>query len=138
MRDFADRGADVMRINCAHDDQAAWAAMIANVRSVAAEIGRPLRVMMDIAGPKVRTGRVLTPPDRSHIHVGDMLLLAREIGPASAGVPFQVTCTEPRVFAALKVGERGFHRRRAARRHHRRRGRRAASSSASSAASSPA
>jgi pyruvate kinase len=93
-----------MRINCAHDNPATWQIMIDNVRAAAAEVGRPLRVMMDIAGPKVRTGRVLTPPDRNHIHIGDLLLLAREIGPASAAVPFQVTCTEPRVFEALKVG----------------------------------
>ena len=52
--DLADRGADVVRINCGHDDADIWRRMIENTRAAARV--RPLRVLMDIAGPKVRTG----------------------------------------------------------------------------------
>ncbi|WP_328602945.1 pyruvate kinase [Nocardia terrae] len=57
--DLIDRGMDVARINCAHDDPAAWAAMIAELRRAGAE---SCRVAMDLAGPKLRTGPVAEGP----------------------------------------------------------------------------
>lgn len=55
-------GMDVARINCAHDHPAAWAAMAGAVRQAAAAAGRPVRVMMDVAGPKLRTGPIEAGP----------------------------------------------------------------------------
>lgn len=55
---MAERGMDLARINCAHDDPARWEAMIANVRAAAARVGRPIPVSMDLAGPKLRTGPI--------------------------------------------------------------------------------
>lgn len=54
------RGMDVARINCAHDDPAAWRAMAEHVRAASAATGRSCRIAMDLAGPKLRTGP-LTP-----------------------------------------------------------------------------
>ena len=56
MLHLAQRGVEAIRINCAHDDADAWGRMIANVRAAEAKIGRPMRVFMDLAGPKSRTG----------------------------------------------------------------------------------
>ena len=50
------RGMDCMRINCAHDDASTWARMIANLRRAERETQRPCRLLMDVAGPKLRTG----------------------------------------------------------------------------------
>ncbi|MDZ7595458.1 MAG: pyruvate kinase [Thiobacillus sp.] len=50
------QGMDCMRINCAHDDAAAWARMIAHLRQAEQSLGRSCRVVMDLAGPKLRTG----------------------------------------------------------------------------------
>lgn len=58
IRDLLARGMDCMRINCAHDDAAAWQAMIQHLRQAEREVGRPCRVLMDLAGPKLRTGPV--------------------------------------------------------------------------------
>jgi pyruvate kinase len=55
-------GMDVARINCAHDGPAEWAAMAAAVRAAAAQAGRPVRVLMDVAGPKLRTGLIAGGP----------------------------------------------------------------------------
>lgn len=55
---FAQAGMELARINCAHDDQAVWAKMIANVRAAADKVGREIYVSMDLAGPKVRTGEI--------------------------------------------------------------------------------
>lgn len=54
--DLVAGGMDLARVNCAHDDAATWAAMIAKVRRATAVTGRPCRVAMDLAGPKLRTG----------------------------------------------------------------------------------
>jgi pyruvate kinase len=50
------RGMDLARVNCAHDDAASWLRMIHHVEQAAAAHGRPVRVAMDLAGPKLRTG----------------------------------------------------------------------------------
>lgn len=55
-------GMDVARINCAHDDAEAWIAMAARVRDAAANAGREVRVLMDLAGPKLRTGPIAPGP----------------------------------------------------------------------------
>jgi pyruvate kinase len=55
VRALVQAGMDVARINCAHDDAEAWAAMAAQVRQAAAAIGRPVRVLMELGGPKLRT-----------------------------------------------------------------------------------
>jgi pyruvate kinase len=62
VRDMVAAGMDCMRINCAHDSEPAWLAMVENLRRAEREVGRKCRVMMDIAGPKVRTGRLLPGP----------------------------------------------------------------------------
>ena len=55
-------GMDVARINCAHDDAEAWIGMAARVRDAAAAAGRTVRVLMDLAGPKLRTGPIKPGP----------------------------------------------------------------------------
>jgi pyruvate kinase len=52
------QGMDCMRINCAHDTPAAWARMIDHLRRAEERHGRACRVLMDLAGPKVRTGAI--------------------------------------------------------------------------------
>ena len=60
VRDLLERGMNAMRINGAHDDEAAWARMIGHLRTAERACGRSCRVVMDLAGPKLRTGP-LTP-----------------------------------------------------------------------------
>lgn len=60
-------GMDVARINCAHDGPVAWEAMAVSVRRAAAAAGRPVRVLMDVAGPKLRTGPVAEGPAVLHL-----------------------------------------------------------------------
>ena len=49
-------GMDCMRINCAYDDAGVWSKMIEHALRAAEETGRSCRVLMDLAGPKLRTG----------------------------------------------------------------------------------
>ena len=49
-------GMNCMRINCAHDDPTIWFGMVENLRRAERALGRRCRVVMDLAGPKLRTG----------------------------------------------------------------------------------
>lgn len=62
VRRLVDAGMDIARINCAHDDAEAWAAMAGRVRQTASAAGRPVRILMDLAGPKLRTGPIASAP----------------------------------------------------------------------------
>ncbi len=50
------RGMNIARINCAHDDVTVWRAMANHVRAAAASVGITCLVAMDLGGPKLRTG----------------------------------------------------------------------------------
>lgn len=60
-RDIIAAGATVLRINTAHDTPDEWRTMCDNWREASAASGRSTRIMTDIAGPKLRTGRVRMP-----------------------------------------------------------------------------
>jgi pyruvate kinase len=55
---LVDAGMDIARINCAHDGPAQWTAMAAAVRQAAQRGGRPVRILMDLGGPKLRTAEI--------------------------------------------------------------------------------
>lgn len=52
VRRMGEAGMDVARVNCAHDGPAEWARMIESVRGLPGRV----RIAMDLAGPKLRTG----------------------------------------------------------------------------------
>ncbi len=58
IHDLLQQGMDCMRINCAHDDAATWLRMIEHLRQAERSLGRSCRVVMDLAGPKLRTGPI--------------------------------------------------------------------------------
>lgn len=98
-------GADAVRINCAHDNVARWEKMIEHVRAAESHYGRRIGILMDIAGPKVRTTDVAMPPDRNRLHIGDELLLCRTPREADGPPAFRTGCTLPAVFDHLNVGD---------------------------------
>ncbi|HTO75666.1 MAG TPA: pyruvate kinase [Thermoanaerobaculia bacterium] len=58
VRELMARGMDVVRINCAHDGESEWASMIDLLHRAERDVGRPCPVLMDLAGPKLRTGAI--------------------------------------------------------------------------------
>mgnify|MGYP001817742402 FL=1 len=65
--EMLDAGMNVARINCARDDEATWAGIIDNVREASEISGKPCRIVMDLAGPKIRTGPLQPGPRVVHI-----------------------------------------------------------------------
>ena len=114
VRELIRHGMDCARINCAHDDEAGWEAMATHVRQMAEIEGRSCRILMDLAGHKIRTGPLAAQPPVKHVRVrrnalGETVapgeaLLYRE-GSAPAG---QLSLPGD-VFEQLKTGDQlGF------------------------------
>jgi pyruvate kinase len=53
-------GMDVARVNMSHGEREHHGEVIARIRRVAAELDRPLGIMLDLSGPKIRTGKLRT------------------------------------------------------------------------------
>ena len=49
-------GADLFRINMSHADHEGMRERIATIRAIEAEIGRPIGILLDLQGPKLRVG----------------------------------------------------------------------------------
>lgn len=102
---LVDEGASAVRINCAHDDAAAWAAMIANTRAAATKAGRRVPVEMDLGGPKIRIDAVRN-AEKIKLHPGDRFVLAAEPeapGLVPAGLPL-ATLDPPALLDHLDPG----------------------------------
>jgi pyruvate kinase len=99
VRALALAGADVFRVNFSHGSHADHARAIASVREAEAQVGRPLAVLADLQGPKLRLGEFADGQVR--LKSGHSLRLDLSAVPGDAsriGVP------HPEVFAALRVG----------------------------------
>ncbi len=57
IRDLFEAGADVFRLNLSHGDHADHKARYDIIRALEAETGRPICVLLDLQGPKLRIGR---------------------------------------------------------------------------------
>jgi len=51
-----EHGMDCIRINCAHDDASTWSGIIKNLRYAERATGQSCHILMDLDGPKMRTG----------------------------------------------------------------------------------
>src|SRR6478609_1760305 len=106
-------GMNVLRINCAHETEADWAKIIDALAQARQQTGKPCRVLMDLAGPKIRTGtikskrRVATwKPQRDDI--GKPIAPARVVIRRALAAPVE---GEP---ATLLIGNKDFSKLRAA------------------------
>ncbi len=55
-------GMNSARINCAHDGAEDWGKMIANLKQAKKSLRKNCKVMMDLGGPKLRTGEIKQGP----------------------------------------------------------------------------
>ncbi len=56
VRKLLSSGMNIARINCARGDKSTWLKLVENVNRAKSETGRSCRILMDLAGPKIRTG----------------------------------------------------------------------------------
>lgn len=98
VRNVMNAGTNLIRINCAHDTKSDWAEMVASIRHAAADLKYECRILMDLAGPKIRTAT----PSHRKLSVGDQLCLVGKVRHKKN----EVQCSLPEVFNFVKVGER--------------------------------
>lgn len=60
-------GMNCARINCAHDDPEVWGLMINNIKKASRKHKRKVKIAMDLGGPKLRTGAMVSGPKVIHI-----------------------------------------------------------------------
>jgi pyruvate kinase len=100
IRALVDAGVDVFRLNFSHGTHASHGAAIERIRGAAVAAGRPVAILQDLSGPKIRTGRLeggplkLTPGERLVIDVGD-----------GSGGPGRITTTYAELPQALRRGD---------------------------------
>ena len=76
IRALLEAGMDVVRLNFSHGDREAHRATIRRIREVAAGAGRPLGILQDLGGPKIRLGEL--PGEGVTLSTGERVALAVE------------------------------------------------------------
>ncbi|KAK9292048.1 hypothetical protein L1049_020002 [Liquidambar formosana] len=60
--DLLKTGTTIIRINCAHGNPSVWSEIIRRVKRSSQMLEKPCRILMDLAGPKLRTGNLKAGP----------------------------------------------------------------------------
>jgi pyruvate kinase len=107
IKKLIEAGMNVARINCAHGDEKNWLTLIEAVRIAAEKSGRPCKIYMDIAGPKMRVDLPGKGKKDGEIKVKiGMEILLVEAGAEVKHHEKAIACYETGVFTNLKEGER--------------------------------
>ena len=99
IRELALAGADVFRVNFSHGSHADHARTIEAVRKVEGLVGRPIAVLADLQGPKLRLGEFADGSVR--LKIGAHLRLDLKSAPGDSA---RIGLPHPEVFAALRTG----------------------------------
>ena len=97
------KGADCLRINCAHDSKEVWTEMIAYIRAAEAESGRKIRLEMDLIGQKLRVEQIST-NERVRLKQHDQFFLTKTLEDWSGTLP-AATVSHPQLIDKLVPGD---------------------------------
>jgi len=97
IRNLMDAGVDVFRLNFSHGSHETHGQAVAHIRRVASEAGRPVAILQDLQGPKIRTGELaghapvnLTAGDRVRITTDPVVGTAGLLSTTYAALPKDV------------------------------------------------
>jgi pyruvate kinase len=99
IRDLFINGADVFRLNMSHGTHEDIARRHALIRQVEEEVGRPICILADLQGPKLRVGTFAKGP----VMLVEGAIFRLDLDPAD-GDATRVCLPHPEIFAALKPG----------------------------------
>ena len=94
-------GADAFRVNMSHGEHAAHAQTIANIRALEDEFRRPIAILADLQGPKLRVGQFAD--GRAMIPHGAAFTFDRSDEPGDAT---RVQLPHPEILDVVEVGQR--------------------------------
>jgi len=92
-------GADVFRINMSHTTPDRMRELVRTIRDIEQEFGRPIGVLVDLQGPKMRIGAFKD--DAVQLAVGASFVLDSDPAPGTAA---RVNLPHPEILSALKPG----------------------------------
>src|ERR1700743_2869622 len=90
-------GADVFRINMSHASHDGMRERIAMIRSLEEEVGRPIGILVDLQGPKLRVGEFWNGAET--LRRGESFALDSD---ATPGGPTRVYLPHPEILASLQ------------------------------------
>ncbi|MDO9600649.1 MAG: pyruvate kinase [Azoarcus sp.] len=96
---LAEAGVDVFRLNFSHGSHEDHAERLRLIRDIETELGRPIGVLMDLQGPKLRVGKMAA--GKVTLEAGRPFRL--DLDPAEGDV-HRASLPHPEIFAALEVG----------------------------------
>ena len=92
-------GADVFRLNFSHGTHEDHAARFAMIRELEQKFDRPIGILADVQGPKLRVGRFAG--GRVHLQLGQRFLLDLNPTPGDAS---RVNLPHPEIIEAASIG----------------------------------
>ncbi len=101
---LAQAGVSLFRLNFSHGTLDEHARNLQRIRSVEDWIERPIGVVGDLAGPKVRIRQV--PEDGIYVETGSDVIFERGEAPARPAEPPVFTCTYARLIDEVEVGHK--------------------------------
>ncbi|MFZ5736934.1 MAG: pyruvate kinase, partial [Pseudomonadota bacterium] len=100
IRKLFEAGADVFRINMSHTAHDKMRELVKTIRNVESSYGRPIGILVDLQGPKLRLGSFANGPVQLNNGASFVLDSIKEPGDAT-----RVHLPHPEILAALKVGD---------------------------------
>ena len=101
LAELVTQGVDVFRINAAHGKQEDFARILSKIRSVREQVGFPVAVLLDLAGPKIRLGQLVQDP--LEVDVGQELTFIRG---NQANEAHELTSNYTKLIDEVGVGDR--------------------------------
>ncbi len=101
IKELFNAGADLFRINMSHSSHEMLNDLVATLRSVEKEIGRPIGILADLQGPKLRLGEFAD--TEIAVEAGDKIILDLDETP---GTQTRIHIPHPEILEALEPGHR--------------------------------
>jgi pyruvate kinase len=101
IRKLFDAGVDLFRINMSHADHDLMRTLVARIRKVEAEAGRPIGILADLQGPKLRVGKFAD--NKVDLVEGQTFTLDNNPAPGDAK---RVYLPHPEILRSVEAGDR--------------------------------
>ena len=119
---FLKAGMNNARINCAHDNESVWLKIIENIRIASKKNQQECKILMDLAGHKIRTGQIYASKTKREkhkdklksprLHQGDFFILCKDMNDLKESLSLfdvptdvAVTCTYPAIIDLVEVNQ---------------------------------
>ncbi|MES2790956.1 MAG: pyruvate kinase [Planctomycetota bacterium] len=100
LEELVKAGVDVFRLNFAHGSHEWLTQIVAYIREISSRLGRPLGILGDLSGPKIRLNEL--PQGMLECVAGMKVEFVRQSDPLQ---PLQLTCTYAALIDDLQVGD---------------------------------